>query len=203
MTVEPARHRFTVHDYYRMAEAGILHEDERVELLDGEIIEMTPIGSRHSSIVERLNWLFSQRLDLTQTLVRVQDPIRLSPNTEPQPDIAIVAFREDFYRLRHPGPDEVLLLIEVADSSLLYDHEIKVPLYARAGVPEVWVINANASLLDVFRQPSSSGYLEHRQLDTFANNLIVPDSLPQIILRVREIVPEEQDNSGSKPPSLP
>jgi Uma2 family endonuclease len=187
MTAQPARHHFTVHDYYRMARAGILHEDDRVELIEGEVIEMPPIGSHHTAIVERLNWLFSQKLDLTQTLIRVQDPVRLSPDTEPQPDIALVPFREDFYRLRHPGPDELLLVIEVADSSLAYDQDIKVPLYARSGVPEIWVVDVASSAVDIFRQPQANGYSDHRRVED-SGAWLSPVKLPSLSIQLQDIV---------------
>ena len=187
MTAQPVRHHFTVHDYYRMAKAGILHEDDRVELIEGEIIEMPPIGSHHSAIVDKLNWLLSQQLDLTETLVRIQEPVRLSPDTEPQPDIAIVPLRDDFYRLRHPGPDELLLVIEVADSSIAYDQDIKVPLYGRTGVPEVWIVDVTAAAVDVFRQPQANGYSDHRRVED-GDARLSPVKLPGLSLLLRDVV---------------
>jgi Uma2 family endonuclease len=189
MTVQLARRLFTVDDYYRMLEAGILHEDDRVELLEGEIVEMPPIGSQHVACVEKLNWLFSQRLDLNKAFIRVQDPVRLAVDTEPEPDLAIVKFREDFYRLRHPGPEEVLLLIEVADSSLQSDMEIKVPLYARAGVSEVWLVDVNSAAVTVFKQPGSDGYRTHH--DFHDQDLLIPEKLPGLLLHPREIFEDQ------------
>jgi Uma2 family endonuclease len=187
MTAQPIRRRFTVHDYYRMAKAGILHEDDRVELIEGEIIEMPPIGSHHSSIVDRLVWLLHQKVDLRERLIRVQEPVRLSAESEPLPDIVIVPFREDFYRQRHPRPDEVLLIIEVADSSLAYEHQIKIPLYGRSGVPEVWVVDANGRAVDVFRQPEADGYSEHHRVVDSAASL-TPAKLRTLTLQLEDIL---------------
>jgi Uma2 family endonuclease len=133
----PTRRRFTVDEYYCMAEAGILHEDDRVELIEGDIIAMAAIGNRHMSCVKRLNRLFNERLG-RRVVVSVQDPIRLSRRTEPQPDVALLRPRDDFYAPGHPGPDDVLLVVEVVDTSLPYDRR-KLRLYARAGIPCVWL----------------------------------------------------------------
>lgn len=187
MTAQPVRRHFTVHEYYRMAEAGILREDDRVELIEGEVVEMPPIGSQHAACVDRLNWLLSQRLNSGETIIRVQSPIRLNVDTEPQPDIAIVRFREDFYRMRHPGPEEVLLLIEVADSSARYDRDIKVPLYAREGIAEVWLLDLEQQTVEVFRTPSPSGYATH--LERRGDQLLTPEGLPALLLRSEEIFP--------------
>jgi Uma2 family endonuclease len=187
MTAQPVRRRFTVHDYYRMAKAGILHEDDRVELIEGEIIEMPPIGSHHTSIVDRLVWLLHQRIDLSESLIRVQEPVRLSAESEPLPDIVIVPFREDFYRHHHPGADELLLLIEVADSSLAYEHDIKVPLYGQSGVPEVWVVDANGRAVDVFGQPLADGYSEHHHVVDSAASLTAT-KLPSLTLQLKDII---------------
>ena len=161
MSAQPAnllqRHRLDVADYYRMAEAGILGEDDRCELIDGEIIDMAPIGSEHSAIVKRLNRLFELVVH-HQAIVSVQDPIRLNRQNEPQPDIALLHYREDFYRDAHPGPEDVLLIIEVADSSARYDREIKLPLYARHGIPEVWIVDLRQRRLDIHRQPDGAAY---------------------------------------------
>jgi Uma2 family endonuclease len=152
-------HKFSVKDYYRMAEAGILRADERVELIEGEIFEMPPIGSPHASVVTRLHTLLLRRLSSENAAsVRVQSPVRLSDISEPVPDIAIVTYRADFYRDAHPTPSDVLLLVEVADTSVRFDKEKKVPLYARSRIAEVWVVDLNTSTVDVHREPSVRGY---------------------------------------------
>jgi len=126
MAAPLVRHRFTVEEYHRMGQAGILSEDDRVELIEGEIVEMAPVGSRHAACVKRLNALLSRRAG-GRALVSVQDPIRLGEHSEPQPDLALLKPREDFYAAAHPGPEDVLLVIEVAETSLEYDREVKLP----------------------------------------------------------------------------
>lgn len=137
----PARHLISVDAFHRMGEAGILGPADRVELIDGEIINMSPIGALHAALVARLASTFSQRLG-EAAVVWSQNPLRLDDIGEPEPDIAILRPRADFYTTAHPGPTDVLLAIEVADTSLAYDLGTKVPLCARHGIPEVWVIDA-------------------------------------------------------------
>lgn len=137
----PARHRISVDAFHRMGEVGILGGADRVELIDGQIIDMSPIGALHAAIVARLASYFSQRLGGV-VVVWCQNPVRLDDASEPEPDIAILRPRADFYMTAHPGPTDVLQVIEVADTSLAYDLGTKVPLYARHGIPEAWVIDA-------------------------------------------------------------
>jgi Uma2 family endonuclease len=139
-----------------MGETGILGPQDRVELIDGEIIDMSPIGVLHAAIVARLASYFSQRLG-PMGIVWCQNPLRLDDISEPEPDIAILRPRADFYMTAHPGAADVLLAIEVADTSLAYDLGTKVPLYARHGIPEVWVIDAATRQTRVFRRPVGSG----------------------------------------------
>ena len=158
MAVTLKRRRFTLDEYHRMGEAGILGEDDRVELIEGEIVEMTPIGSRHASTVARIHHFFSVRLG-DRAVVWGQNPLLLAALiSEPQPDVVLLAARTDFYASALPEPAAARLLIEVADSSLLYDRRTKLPLYARAGVLEVWLVNLEASRLDVYRSPGTGGY---------------------------------------------
>ena len=158
--ISARRHRLTVHDYYRMAEVGILNADHRVELIEGEIISMTPRGSRHAAAVDRLNHLLLPALS-HRAIIRVQQPVRLGDLSEPEPDIAVVAIRSDFYELAHPRPDDLYLLIEVADSSFQYDRDFKLPLYARHGVKEVWLVDIEAKTLRVSRSPAYAGYVQN------------------------------------------
>ena len=139
-----------------MGETGILGPRERVELIDGEIIDMSPIGVLHAAIVARLASHFSQRLG-AMAVVWCQNPLRLDDISEPEPDLAILRPRADFYMTAHPGAADVLLVIEVADTSLAYDLGTKVPLYARHGIPEVWVIDAATRHTRVFRRPVGVG----------------------------------------------
>lgn len=157
MSVELLRRKFTVKQYHQMAQSGILKEDDRVELLRGEIVEMSPIGRRHAACVNRLNALFNKRLtDLV--IVAVQNPVELDDNSEPQPDIALLRLRDDFYEAGHPQVEDVLLLVEVADTTIEFDREVKIPLYAEAGISEVWVVDINGQYLEVYLQPSLKGY---------------------------------------------
>ena len=159
MAVALTRRTFTVDEYHKMAEAGILHEDDRVELIEGEIINMTPIGSRHTACVKKLNRLFAELLG-SEVIISVQDPLRLGDTSEPEPDIALLRPRPDFYAERHPSADDTLLVVEVADTSLVYDREVKVPLYARAGLAEVWLVDLVQQQVLVHRNPAAQGYQE-------------------------------------------
>src|ERR1700753_2546815 len=134
------RHRITVDEYYRMAGGGGLPPDSRVELIEGEIIDMAPIGSQHNSVVARLSSLLHDAIK-NSAIVWTQSSVRLSSISEPQPDIAILRPRGDYYSARHPYAEDMLLLIEVSSTTIRYDTQVKVPLYARYGVPEVWVFD--------------------------------------------------------------
>jgi len=154
---------FTVEDYHRLAEAGILGDDDRVELLDGQVVEMTPIGPDHAGCVDALIRLLSP-LAGTAAIVRVQNPIVLGQRWEPQPDVTLLRPRPDGYRRTHPGPEDVLLVIEVADASLPTDREVKLPRYAAAGIPEAWLVDLAGDVIEVHRQPGAEGYREVRVL---------------------------------------
>jgi Uma2 family endonuclease len=180
------RHRFSVDDYHRMAESGILKEDDRVELIEGEIVEMTPVGSRHAAVVKRLNRSLAS-LPRDRYLVGVQDPVRVHPYSEPQPDVTVLRARADDYEATHPGPEDVLLIIEVVDSSEAYDRGVKLRLYSRAGIPEVWLVVLSERTVEVFRRPGPSGYEEsnaHRPGDEIAAR-----SVPELLLPVSAVFP--------------
>ncbi|WP_200900372.1 Uma2 family endonuclease [Rubrobacter aplysinae] len=151
------RHRFDTTEYHRMAEAGILSEEARVELVDGEVVEMSPIGSRHQAVVNRLNRLLMS-FAVGDYIVSPQGPVRLDEHNEPQPDLALLRFREDFYEREHPGPGDALLLVEVSESSLEYDRSVKLPLYAGAGVPEVWIVDLAANEVESHSAPQHGAY---------------------------------------------
>ena len=159
----PHRHRLTVADYHRMGEAGILREDAHVELIDGEIIDMAPIGSLHAGTVSYLARLLMRAVG-DQAVVSIQNPVMLDEHSEPEPDIALLRPRTDFYKTRHPHPSDVLLVIEVADSSLRYDREFKLPLYARHGITEVWIVDLALNVVDVYRRPEANHYQEAQRL---------------------------------------
>jgi Uma2 family endonuclease len=149
--------RFTVDEFHRMAEAGILHEDDRVELIGGEIVEMNPIGGRHARCVTELTRVL---IPLVSDDVRVspQNPVRLDEHQEPQPDVAVLRASERYEAGELPTPEDALLLIEVADTSLASDREVKLPLYARSGIAEVWLVDLNANVIERHTEPSEDGY---------------------------------------------
>lgn len=149
--------RFSVSEYHRMIEAGILGEDDGVELVEGVIVEMAAMGSRHAACVRRLEALLNQ-LSAQSVTISTQCPIRLSDDSEPEPDIALLRPREDFYAREHPGPGDVLLAIGVSDTSSEYGTAVKLPLYARAGIPETWLINLTTETIEVHSQPVSGEY---------------------------------------------
>lgn len=155
----PRRHAYSVDDYYRMAEAGILRPGGRVELIEGEIIDMAPIGSRHAAAVNRIGNILKLSIG-TKAIVAIQNPVRLDGYSEPQPDIALLRPRDDFYATAHPGPGDVLLIVEVADSTLRFDRDTKLPLYARHGIPEVWLVDIDNAQFTIHRDPQAQGYAQ-------------------------------------------
>lgn len=161
MAVELKRYRFTRADYHRMAQTGILRPDARVELIDGVIVEMSAIGSRHMAAVNRLNRLFLPPL-LGAAIVQIQGPIALGDNGEPEPDLVVLRFRDDFYETAHPTEEAALLVIEVADTSERYDRRTKGPLYARYGIPELWIVDLNRDRITRHRNPTPRGYATTR-----------------------------------------
>ena len=185
MVYAPPRRKLTVYDYQRMGESGIFHEDERVELLDGELYEMTPIGDHHIGGVISLEYVFGQRLG-GRAFVSTQNPIRLSDFSEPQPDLALLRPRADFYRNGKARPEDVLLVIEVADSSLQYDQQTKLPRYAAAGIVELWIVNLIDEQIELYHDPAGDTYATrsiHRRGDTLA-----PLAFPDLVLSVEEIL---------------
>lgn len=151
------RRRFTVEEYYRMAEAGILREDERVELIEGEILEMSPIGRRHAACVARLDDLLRQKTR-GKFLIWPQNPVQLNDLSKPQPDIAILKKRKDYYAGLNPAPADVLLIVEVADTTVQHDRTVKAPLYARAGIPEVWLVDLPGEAVEIYARPEQGEY---------------------------------------------
>jgi Uma2 family endonuclease len=176
---------FTVHEFFQMADAGIFSMDDRVELLAGEIVQMSPIGSRHAACVNRLHRTFHGLLG-SSAIVSVQNPVRLDDYSEPQPDIAVIRFREDFYRDAHPGPADVLLIVEVADTSADVDRGVNVPLYARAGIPEVWVVDLSGRHVEVYQDPHRDGYRWHRRLGP--RDQLTSVSVPVLIFPAADVL---------------
>ena len=185
MAVAIPRYRFTVDEYYRMTAAGILGEDDRVELLDGEIVRMAAIGPRHAGTVDRI----SRRLTFAlgeAALVRTQNPVRADSHSEPEPDVVVAQFRDDYYVGRHPTPEDVFLIVEVADSSLRLDREIKIPIYARSGVREVWLADIGSGSIHVFRSPSPEGYKVQQVVHR--GQALAPEAFPELQLTVEELL---------------
>ena len=180
------RRRFTIDEYYCMAQAGILHEDDRVELIEGEIIEMSPIGSRHVACVNRTARWFDRGVG-DRAIVSVQNPIRLSRHSEPQPDVALLRTRPDFYASALPGPGDVLLVIEMADTSLAYDRRVKLPLYAEAGIPEVWIVDLTQERIQVHRDPHRRRY---QHVMVFARGpVLTPLAFSDLRVPVEDLLP--------------
>jgi Uma2 family endonuclease len=155
--VQITRYSFTVAEYQRMGQVGIFSEDDRVELVCGEIIQMSPIGKLHAACVDFLAQFITLRLRHS-AIVRVQNPVQLDDYSEPQPDITVLKPREDFYRHAHPRPEDVLIVIEVSDSTLDFDREVKMPLYAAAGIPEAWLVNIPEERIEVYGDPAGGEY---------------------------------------------
>lgn len=153
----PARHKYSVDDYYRLGELGILPPDARTELIYGEIFDMSPPGSRHASVVDQLIQSLIRGVG-DGALVRAQNPLRLDEFSEPQPDLALLRPRDDRYRHAHPTAADVLLVVEVGDSSAAYDRRVKAALYASAGVPELWLIDLTAQRALILRVPNGDSY---------------------------------------------
>jgi len=164
----PRRHRITGDEYHRMAELGLLAPAARIELIEGEIIDMAPIGIGHNSAVTRLGDLL-HRAAGERGLVQVQGVVRLDSFSEPQPDIAVLVRRADYYRQMYPSPAEVLLLIEVSDRTLRYDLDVKLPLYASQGIPEAWIVDLQQPVLHRFWSPGDGRYQQHSETDAPAS----------------------------------
>ncbi len=179
------KRKFTVQQYHRMMESGILCEDERVELIRGEIVEMAPIGERHAAYIRRLNPLFAEKLS-QRVLVDIQNPVKLNDASEPQPDVALLRPRPDFYESRHPQAEDIFLIVEVADTTTQSDREIKIPLYAEGGIPEVWLVNIREQCLEVYRTPSAEGYQVVKKLQR--GQKISLQAFPDVEIAVDEIL---------------
>ena len=185
MAVELRRRKFTVAEYYEIARAGVLSEDDRVELIEGEIMEMVPIGVRHAACVRRLIWLFTRTLP-GKAIIDVQDPVRLGPHSEPQPDLLLLKNQEDFYAANHPGPEDVLLVIEVMETSLAYEREVKLPLYARHGIAEAWLVDLPGEKVVVYSLPSLQGYGDRQVYKR--GQTISPRAFPEVRIAVNDIL---------------
>ena len=183
------RRLFSRQDYHAMGHAGILRPEERVELLQGEVIIMSPIGLRHAACVDRLNNALAAASGLLagRALLRVQNPMVESDISEPQPDLMLLAHRDDHYDFGHPQPRDVLLLVEVSDSSIGYDRRTKLPFYAAAGIRELWIVNLHTDQIEVYTEPASGGYGVTRRYAP--GETLAPAALPDLQLAVAQIIP--------------
>lgn len=177
--------KFTASEYYTMLNAGVFHEDDQLELVEGEIVEMSPINPLHAGQVTQLTDFFKEHLG-KRALVGVQNPLDLGDDSQPQPDLMVLKPRKDFYKRAHPVPADVLLLIEVSDSTVGYDRNVKAPLYARTGVPELWIVNLPDRQLEIYRNPTPGGYGEHHWLK--AGEAITPNAFPDLTFAVDDML---------------
>ncbi len=179
------RRKITVAEYHEMGKAGILREDDRVELIEGELVAKAPIGSEHNG---GTNWLTQALVRAVgeRAIVQVQGSIRLDEQTEPQPDISVLLPRADFYRKTLATPADVLLLIEIADSSLRFDRAVKRPLYARAGIAEYWIVDLTGQAVEVCRSPNEHGYGSVVRLGR--DKTLSLESLPDVTISVAELL---------------
>jgi len=185
MSVQIQKHYFNVHEYHRMAEVGLLSEDSRVELIAGEIIEMSPIGSTHGGTVNRSSTFLNRKIG-DVVIVSVQNPISLNDFSEPQPDLALLKPRKDFYSKSHPAPEDVLVVIEVADTSVNYDRNVKLPLYARAGIPEAWLVVLGKEVIEVHSQPKNGKYQKVQRMKR--GKTLTSATIPSLSLRVEDLL---------------
>jgi Uma2 family endonuclease len=185
MQAEVTKKLFTVDEYYRMVDAGILSERDRVELIEGEIVEMSPIGQRHVVCVDRANHLFTSSLN-RRALISVQTPLRLNKYNEPQPDIVVMKWQDDYYSSKRHTPEDTLFVVEVSDTTLRYDTKIKLPLYAVTGVPELWIENLKENVLLVCRNPSGRKY--NTQLTLTRADAISPLAFPDVSFKIADLL---------------
>jgi Uma2 family endonuclease len=185
MNVELKRRRFTVDEYHRMGEVGILTSDDRVELIDGEIIEMTAMDAPHFRCVMFLNETFVKRL-AGRAIVAPQLPLRLTNWTEPEPDVVLLRPPLDRYGKTIAISEDALLAVEVSDTTLRYDRGVKLPRYAAAGVPEVWIVDLNGEAVEVYREPSPDGYRESRRLER--GDAVAPAAFPDLVIAIHDIL---------------
>ena len=181
----PHKFLLTTDQYHLMHEAGVFQDGDRLELINGEVTEMSPIGRKHGSCINRLVTKLTQKLG-TRIVLSVQNSIRLEDNSQPQPDLAILKPCDDFYEAALPTPDDILLIIEVADSSIDYDRHVKAPLYAAAAIPEMWLFDVNQKTIEGYSQPSPNGYKLLRRYDEGDNLSIL--AFPDVTFNWNELL---------------
>jgi Uma2 family endonuclease len=185
MRADVTKKLFTVDEYYRMLDAGILSENDRVELIEGEIIQMSPIGNRHMACVDRATDFLTTAFK-GRALVSIQNPLRLNKYNEPQPDIVVLKPRADYYASKSHTPEDTFLVIEVSDTTVRYDTNVKLPIYARTGVAEVWIENLQEDLLLVCREPTAGKY--QSQLQLRRGDSVSPLAFADVVFKVEELL---------------
>lgn len=185
MSAELTRMKFNIHDVERMVKAGMFAGNERVELIEGELIQMAPQGNNHISSIIRLTSFLTSRAG-ENVLVSVQNAVIINDINEPQPDISLLRFRDDYYSTAKAKPEDILLLIEVSDSTVTYDRKVKVPLYARNGVAEVWVVNLPKKIVEVYSHLENGKYKVVKKLER--GETLSPKLIPLLKIKVDEII---------------
>jgi Uma2 family endonuclease len=180
------RHRFTLAEYHRMGEAEVVPRGKRVELIDGEVVEMSAVGRRHVGCVNRLDALFQRRIAQDEAIVQVQSPVVLAEHHEPEPDVTVLRYRADYYAEALAEPGDVLLLIEVADSSLEFDQSVKLPLYARAGIPEVWIVDLEGGMIERHTGPFGDVFTSTERIGR--GGVITCNMLPALSVPAAEVL---------------
>ncbi len=188
MLAEIQRKMFSIAEYQHMTETGILNENDRLELIEGEIVNMAAIGSHHAACVDRLTRLFVTGLG-KKAIVRIQGPFTIGEFSEPEPDVLLLKPCNDFYTNVHPGPEDVLLVVEVSDTTLDYDRNFKIPLYARAGIREAWIVNLQETYIEVYSTPSKQGYKMLRKY--YEGGILTVSSFPDIKIAVDELLADQ------------
>jgi Uma2 family endonuclease len=183
--MEPVKYKFTAEEYQLMGKAGVFHPEARVELINGEIVVMSPIGLKHAVTINRLTRFLIKNLN-DAGIVSVQNSFRIPDYSEPQPDIVILRPRDDFYANKFPLPEDVLLIIEVADSSLKYDRTTKLTLYAEHHIPEYWIANLERDIVEIYRQPQNKSYLKQTLIDS-AEITFAPIAFPEMTITLKDI----------------
>jgi Uma2 family endonuclease len=178
------KYLLNINQYHQMIEHGIFTENDKIELIKGELISMSPVGIKHAFVVRRLTALLSQKFG-DRSIIDIQNPILLDDNSEPEPDVVVLKPRDDFYQFQLPRPDDLLLIIEVSDSTLKYDRTVKIPLYSEAKIREIWIIDINSECVEIYRYANTEGYdqMQRYRLGETLSILAFPD----IYLTVNEI----------------
>ena len=185
MSAQLEKWHFNIDQYYRLAEVGVLKPDDRVELIEGEIVKMSPIGSHHAACLRVLHLKLSELFG-RKYIISIQSPVRLNDFSEPEPDLALLKPRDDFYAERHPTPEDVVLIIEVSDTTILSDRNVKIPLYARAGIPEAWLVNLPKKMIEVYYDLVAGRY--RKCLKFKRGEVLVSPTVPNLSLKVSETI---------------